>query len=68
VIDEPSLSNLVSLCGHGCSQCHGLAHSEVAQARLSGLLLRSTENPEEIAVEHSQRGRIFLLDDGSVRS
>ena len=59
------LSNLVSLCGHGTSGCHGLAHSEVAAARLSGFLMLSTEDPEQVAVEHSQHGPVYLLDDGT---
>lgn len=60
------LSNLVSLCGHGTSGCHGLAHSEVAAARVSGFLMLSTENPAEVRVEHSQYGPVYLLDDGTV--
>lgn len=63
---DNSPANLVSLCGHGCSQCHGLVHSEVAEARLTGFLLRSTENPEEVPVEHARHGRVLLLNDGSV--
>jgi hypothetical protein len=60
------LSNLVLLCGHGCSGCHGLAHSEVAASRLSGFLMLSTEDPELVLMEHSQHGPVFLLDDGTV--
>ncbi len=58
-------SNLVALCGHGTSGCHGSAHAEVAASRLSGLLVQSTEDPSRVVVEHSQLGRVFLLDDGS---
>ena len=61
------LSNLVLLDGSGTTGCHGLAHSEVAQARVSGLLLRSTEHPDQMPVEHSQHGPVYLLDDGTVR-
>ncbi len=60
------LSNLILLCGHGTSGCHGLAHSEVAAARLSGFLMLSTENPAEVRLDHSQHGPVHLLDDGSV--
>lgn len=54
-------SNLVSLCGHGTSGCHGFVHSEIARARQAGFLLRSTENPAEVPVEHYAGTR--LLDD-----
>lgn len=56
-------SNLVALCGHGTSGCHGAVHSEIARARLVGLLLRSDEDPEELAVEHAIHGRVRLTDD-----
>lgn len=58
-------ANLVTLCGHGTSGCHGHAHSEIAAARLSGMLLRSTENPAEMPMEHAIHGHVLLLDDGT---
>lgn len=58
-------SNLILLDGSGTTGCHGLAHSEVAASRLSGFLVRSTEIPAEVLVEHSQHGPVFLLDDGT---
>lgn len=63
---DNSLSNLILLDGSGTTGCHGLAHSEVAAARLSGFLLRSTENPEGVPVEHAKLGRVLLLNDGTV--
>lgn len=57
------LSNLVALCGHGTSGCHGFAHSEVAKARVAGLLVRSTEDPAQVPWDHSWRGH-GLPDDG----
>lgn len=57
------LSNLVALCGHGTSGCHGACHSEVAQARLAGFLILSTEDPAETPVDLA-RGTCLLTDDG----
>ncbi len=57
------LSNLVVLCGHGTSGCHGACHSEVERARQAGFLLRSTENPEEVPMEHA-KGTVLLDNDG----
>lgn len=61
-------SNLVSLCGHGTSGCHGNVHSEIARARQAGFLLRSTENPAEVPLEHAVHGTILLDDLGGWES
>jgi hypothetical protein len=57
------LSNLVALCGHGTSGCHGACHSEIAQARLAGFLILSTEDSAEIPVDLA-RGSSLLTNDG----
>lgn len=57
------LSNLVALCGHGTSGCHGACHSEIERARLAGFLILSTEDPAEIPVDLA-RGSSLLTDDG----
>lgn len=59
------LSNLVALCGHGTSGCHGYAHSEVAKSRVAGFLVRRRENPAAKPVDHSWLGHVLLLDDGT---
>ena len=57
-------SNLVVLCGHGTSQCHGACHSEIARARQAGLLLRSRESPQAVPMERHD-GTVLLDDDGT---
>lgn len=58
------LSNLVALCGHGTSGCHGAAHSEVAQAQVFGFLVLSTDRPEAVPVDLARHGRSRLTNGG----
>jgi 5-methylcytosine-specific restriction endonuclease McrA len=47
-----------------CMPCERLIHDHPERARQAGWMLRSTEDPETVAVEHSQHGRVFLTNDG----
>lgn len=50
-----------------CMPCERLIHDHPERARQAGWMLRSTEDPETVPVEHSQHGLVYLLNDGSVR-
>lgn len=60
-------SNLVALCGHGTSGCHGDVHRLVAAATKAGLLVPRDVDPEAVPLDHFLHGHGHLLNDGSFR-
>jgi hypothetical protein len=61
---DNSPANLFS----SCMACERETHRGPERARQAGWMLKSTEVPSEVPMEHSQHGYVLLLDDGSWRS
>jgi hypothetical protein len=61
---DNSLPALVALCGDGVRGCHGWAHHNRKSARDLGLIIKPTQDPAAVPVEHAQHGRVFLLAGG----
>lgn len=59
-------SNLITVCGDGCTLCHGDIHGAPAKAREAGWLLHSTDVPEEFRMAHSQHGWVLLDNQGGL--
>lgn len=62
---QNTLQNLVTLCGSGTTGHHGWAHHKRKAAEEGGWIVRSCFNPADVAINHWQRGLIFLGADGS---
>lgn len=61
---DARLSNLVLLHGDGVRGCHGEVEAHRAQAYDDGWLVRSGEDPADVAVL-APEGWVLLADDGS---
>jgi 5-methylcytosine-specific restriction endonuclease McrA len=51
--------NLILLCGSGTTGCHGWVHAHPADARDSGWLLKSHEDPLAVPVAYARQGGGF---------
>lgn len=64
-------SNLVTLCGSATSPggCHLKCKQHYTEAEALGFVvsLNSVHDPADVPVTHALSGRVFLLDDGTVR-
>lgn len=54
-------ANLLVLCGSGTTGCHGIVESNREDAMQSGLILRQSQTPSEVAVLIN--GGWFMLDN-----
>jgi hypothetical protein len=52
--------NLILLCGSGTTGCHGWVHAHPAEARDSGWLLKSHEDPLAVPVAYARPGGGFM--------
>lgn len=60
-----SPTNLILLCGSGSSGCHGMVHSRPRTYRAEGgWILRSTDNPAQVAVLLAGSRWVYLTVDG----
>jgi hypothetical protein len=68
-INQPS--NLMLLCGTGTTGCHGKVtrNENRVKALTAGWVveLNTRQDPADVPVTHARYGRVFLLDDGTVR-
>jgi hypothetical protein len=58
-------SNIVALCGHGTTGCHGWveSHPAAAGADGEGWALRRSEDPTEVPIFHHPQQMLVRLDD-----
>lgn len=61
-INEPA--NLITLCGSGTTQCHGLVESNPTWAQAHGWSVRRTSDPASVPV-WTWRGWVRLAEDGT---
>lgn len=59
-------ANLILVCGHGTSLCHGAIHAGPNAAREAGWMVRSTADPAATVMAHSQHGWVLLDNEGGL--
>lgn len=60
------VSNGLLLCGSGTTGCHGWAHANPGEARMTGFAVHSWEEPRLVPVQHVLYGLIYLDDEGGM--
>lgn len=58
-------ANLYLSCGNPHWGCEQLTHAHPERSRQAGRMLKSTEDPEAVPMEHAVHGTVLLLNDGT---
>lgn len=62
-----NIENLVLFCGSGTQGCHGYVHGHPSESYGNGWLVRSHDDPADIALWEPRRGQWFVLTPGGER-